>query len=848
MTNRVLSKIKDNWLTIIIIIQPILDIISYFQTKYLGNSYSWIARIIILMIILIITYYKSRDKKKLILFLLPYCIFFTIHILNLYRIDTLKFLVDLKYFINTFQTPIITILLIDYVKSTDYNLEKIKKSIVINFFIIAVSIGLAYITNTFQYTYTSGRGITGWFSSANTIGMILCALSPWTLYMLSKTKKWYYYLISIIVVFANLYFNATKACYFTLVLSLMAMTFALAFSKDEPKKTIKIIITVAFLIISILLYNVSYTSSRSGETTDINKSYNQEIQKITMNNDKEIINLDNIDTDNDKLIEKILSTSYIYREIMDIQGKDAIIKAMKPHLSASALANNRLRKVINAQIEFEKADVLTKTLGIGYSRIAAHSLDLENDLHAIYYYYGYWGFVLYLSIYIYAMVKSLIAFLKNPKLIYDKEFIMLIFLILILIVGGEYSGAFLRKANANIYLSLFLIFLFYKIKKKSRSTENNKITFLLLHLGFGGIETATINTANALSKKFNVELIVYYYLKNNQEMYVNKNINIKYLYRGEPNKNQLKGAVKSKNILALLKEGIKALNIVMKKQILMKKEIINSTSFAIISTRSEFSKILSKYGPENVIKIAQEHQHHNNDKKYINVLKYKYKNIDYLLALTKGLKKDYEEFLIKNKHTKIVLVPNMLVEYNHEKSNLDNKNIITISRLHKGKRIEELVEIFSKIKNNDSLLYIIGDGEEKDNIEKFIKEKKLENRIIMTGYLNREEQKEYILKTSVFAMTSISEGLPMVLLEAMSYGLPCIAYKTESGVEDIIVNNVNGYIIKNRNQKEYIEKLTNLLENQKQKQAMSTKALEKIDKYKEENVVKIWLEILKKMD
>lgn len=88
----------------------------------------------------------------------------------------------------------------------------------------------------------------------------------------------------------------------------------------------------------------------------------------------------------------------------------------------------------------------------------------------------------------------------------------------------------------------------------------------------------------------------------------------------------------------------------------------------------------------------------------------------------------------------------------------------------------------------------------------------------------------------------------MVLLEAMSYGLPCIAYKTESGVEDIIVNNVNGYIIKNRNQKEYIEKLTNLLENQKQKQAMSTKALEKIDKYKEENVVKIWLEILKKMD
>ena len=51
----------------------------------------------------------------------------------------------------------------------------------------------------------------------------------------------------------------------------------------------------------------------------------------------------------------------------------------------------------------------------------------------------------------------------------------------------------------------------------------------------------------------------------------------------------------------------------------------------------------------------------------------------------------------------------------------------------------------------------------------------------------------------------------MVLLEAMQYGLPCIAYKTESGVSDIIFNNKNGFIIYNRDEKEYVNKLNYLL-------------------------------------
>jgi N-acetylglucosaminyldiphosphoundecaprenol N-acetyl-beta-D-mannosaminyltransferase len=381
---------------------------------------------------------------------------------------------------------------------------------------------------------------------------------------------------------------------------------------------------------------------------------------------------------------------------------------------------------------------------------------------------------------------------------------------------------------------------------KVKCIDKKKLTFLLLHLGYGGIETSTINTANALSEKYDVELISFYNLKENQSKDLKENISVKYLYNGEPNKAEFKQAIKEKNIFKVLKEGFKAVDILAKKRYLIKNEIQNSNSMAIVSTRYDFSVILNKYGRKDIIKIAQEHHHHNNNNKYINVLKNKYKKIDYLFALTNSLKKDYEKFLVKNKHTKIVVVPNMLPSYAGQQSKLNTTNIVTTSRLHEGKRINELIDIFSQIHDTNTKLYIIGSGDEWDNLKNQITNLDLENRVIMTGYLNKQEQMEYVLNSSVFAMTSISEGLPMVLLEVMQLGIPCIAYETDSGVADIIKNNENGFIIKNRDEKKYINKLDTLLKNYDLRKSMSNNCIKTSEKFKKEKVCKIWFKILDK--
>ena len=553
----------------------------------------------------------------------------------------------------------------------------------------------------------------------------------------------------------------------------------------------------------------------------------------------------------DEEILEALKISHIYAELIEIQGKEKVIKFMRNNITAENLANNRLLKVINARIETDNSDFITKILGVGYSSFAVNDYDLETDLDAIYFYYGYLGFALYIGFILYFVVLLIIKFITKPSIICDAEYLILCYLIPLLVLGGQYSGAFLRKPNANIYLTIFLLLTYFKCKdfKITDNYNKNKITFLLLHLGFGGIESATINSANALSEYYDVELVSFYNLKDNQTKQLNKKVKIKYLYDGEPNKKEISSAIKKLNIIKIFKEGFKAVDILYKKNALIKKEIINCDSFAIVSTRVEFSTQLSKYGRDGIIKIAQEHHHHNNNKKYINCLKYKYKNIDYLCALTKNLQKDYKKFLEKtNDNTKIILLPNMIIDSNFDISDLNNKNIISVGRLEEGKKVDELITIFNDLNIKDSQLFIIGSGSKEAELKQLVNQLNINDKVKFLGYLNSKEQQKYYLKSSLFAMTSITEGLPMVLLEAMQHGLPCIAYETDSGVNDIIKNSKNGYVIKNRNQKDYVKKLKSILLNKKIKNGMQKEALKTVEKFSSDNILKIWFKILKQGD
>lgn len=833
MKNKIKNYIDNYWLFFIIITQPILDIIAYFSFDEYLTPISFVTRSIYLLFIVLYTFIKVKDKKKYILLELPFISFSILHLLNSIRTSGINIFDDLRYLILVMQMPITTISLCMYIKENRSHSKKIEKGMWVSLVIICISVILSVITKSYNDTY-EGYGLTGWFTSANTQSMILVTLFPYCLYTFSKRNK-YIYLLGLMMAFFLLYFNGTKACYYTLMFSLIAMIYVLITYFKVQKNLVKVSLTIGILLLSVLVFKFSSTFQRDTTMNNIEAENQTILDEIDMNN-----------LSREEAIS-VLKTNYLYEQMIEDLGEEDVYNEMKDKISASNLSDNRLVKRTYAKIIYSRSDTLTKLVGFNQGEIEKYERDLENDLTAIFYYYGYIGFILYMLFILYFAILAIKLIIKNPIMILSGKFVILSFSILLSLIGSEYSGALLRKPNANIYFTLLLTLYFIYISKnlKEKKYKKNKVTFLLLHLGYGGIESSVINQANTLIDDHEVEIISFYRLKKNQANRLDSRIKIKYLYDGGPNKEEFKKAIKEKKIINILTEGLKALEILTKKKVLIIDAIISSDAEYFISTRYEFNRLLSKFGNKNIIKIAEEHHYHNNNKKYIDILTKKYKNIDYLFALTRTLEEDYKKFLKNNKHTKIVLIPNMLYEIPNKESKLTEKNIITVSRLDAGKRNDDIIRAFSKIDNKEWKLYIIGDGKEMNNLSTLIKELKLENRVFLEGYKTKEEIEEYMLKSSLFLMASLTEGLPMVLLEAMSYGVPCIAYETASGTNDIISDNINGYIIKGRNETEYINKINDVIENKDLRKKLGENAKETAKKFSKEEVKKLLQKVIK---
>lgn len=374
-----------------------------------------------------------------------------------------------------------------------------------------------------------------------------------------------------------------------------------------------------------------------------------------------------------------------------------------------------------------------------------------------------------------------------------------------------------------------------------------KIAILLLHMQHGGIEKQTISFANELCKKYDVQIISAYTMKKDPAYEVNSKIKIKYLIDDRPNREEFKKAISSKNIFQIIKQGFKALKILYLKNALMVKEIKKLNTDFVLSTRIEYANMLSKYAPKSVVTITQEHLH-DDSKKYVNKVKKSFKNLDYLIVLGPGSKQNYSKWLENNKKIKIVEIPNLLEEIPKESSMLNGNKIISIGRLHPVKDFETLIRVFHKVIKAvpTATLTIVGGGEEYENLKKLCKELKIEDKVEITGMVSQDEVKKYLLSSDIYVMTSLTECFPMVLLEASSCGLPLISFDVPVGPKAIIKENVNGYLIENRNQEEMAKQIVELLQNKEKLANLGRKSKEMSYNYLPDKIMKKWDEIFQK--
>ncbi|MBI4395660.1 MAG: glycosyltransferase [Elusimicrobia bacterium] len=158
---------------------------------------------------------------------------------------------------------------------------------------------------------------------------------------------------------------------------------------------------------------------------------------------------------------------------------------------------------------------------------------------------------------------------------------------------------------------------------------------------------------------------------------------------------------------------------------------------------------------------------------------------------------------------------------------MNQKLITTIGPFKPQKNLFDFIEAAALIHKTqpDSRFLIVGDGALRPDLEELIRKKKLTEVIMMPGW--RRDIPHIFMRTNVFVMTSLWEGLPCALVEAMASGLPCVANAVD-GVTDVIAEGVNGYLTVPKRPEQTADRVIHLLENPLVALEMGQKARESI--------------------
>ena len=271
------------------------------------------------------------------------------------------------------------------------------------------------------------------------------------------------------------------------------------------------------------------------------------------------------------------------------------------------------------------------------------------------------------------------------------------------------------------------------------------ITILCLHLGYGGIEKYISSLCEMLKDDFKIKIISTYKIYDEPVFYIDKKIDIEYLIECKPCKEEMYESLKNKQIFSFINYGIKNAKLLYLKNKLNIEAIKKIDSDFIITTRDFHNHLVSKYANNNITKIATEHNHHNNNEKYINNLIKSIKGFDYFVLVSKELQNFYKN---KVENTKCLYIPNVIEKINDEPLNNYNHNLISIGRLSKEKGFDDLINLIYEIKKdiNDIHLDLIGDGVEYNSQRQDVKEKRLttlnKNKInVPFGFLREHSSK-----------------------------------------------------------------------------------------------------------
>ena len=195
---------------------------------------------------------------------------------------------------------------------------------------------------------------------------------------------------------------------------------------------------------------------------------------------------------------------------------------------------------------------------------------------------------------------------------------------------------------------------------------------------------------------------------------------------------------------------------------------------------------------------------------------------------------------------RVSVVPNP-VQLSPSHASLDSNKILAAGRLEKQKNFLSLIKAFALVAQHfpEWSLDIFGDGNERETLSSLIKDLGLSEVIHLMGRQSRIQ--EIMPDYSVFTLSSRFEGFPLVLIEALSCGLPVVSYACPCGPKDIVRDGVDGFLVPPGDETALAEHICQLIEDESLRRKMGTAALERAKEFSIEKVISLWMSLFEEL-
>lgn len=472
----------------ICVLQPLLDVLSYFQIQLEVPNFSFGIRIAAICVMLLAALPFLRWKKLFVVFLVSIILFLAGHVAACLQLNpAYQWYEDLSEHARFLMLPVTTYCFIVFFRANDKVFPALKTGLVIAFSIILTIMLLSVVTGTDPHTYADKElGIRGWFFWTSAQSAILSMLCPLVITWTLERFSWKPLPLAVgcLLCFGALFAFGTRLAFASLIATGICMAAGmLIVNKKHWPQSLTAILCTAFFVVLLPISPMSQNRSALQENLQIKQ------ERIDAAAAKEAQRIGADLSVSDKQPDlRVLAAAYRYnlQGMIDRFGIERVASAYDYTLNAAQIFDSRVRKLNFSKLLMEESknqSPLALLFGLELSRtrveetevysfmtddwiIQAESSDPENDLFGIYYLGGIVGFGLLLLFLAFFAWNSIKIFLSERRKTLSPPVFAFLISFAIALVYAWITVSVLRRNNASYYFAAVLACIYDLSRRK----------------------------------------------------------------------------------------------------------------------------------------------------------------------------------------------------------------------------------------------------------------------------------------------------------------------------------------------------------------------------------------------